>query len=74
MEKFENNEVIEDIENNMKDEEEKELPYDELLLNDKEFLSKLTESILKQKQFISFIISQFKTFNQNPKDDRQLNL
>ena len=74
MEKLENNEVIEDIENNIKDEEEKELPYDNLLLNDKEFLSKLTESILKQKRFISFIISQFKTFNQNPKDDRQLNL
>ena len=74
MEELENNEVIKDIENNIKDEEEKELPYDDLLLNDKEFLSKLTESILKQKQFISFIISQFKTFNQNPKDDRQLNL
>lgn len=74
MEKLENNEVIEDIENNMKNEEEKELPYDELLLNDKKVLSKLTESILRQKQFISFIISQFKKFNQNPKDDQQLNL
>ena len=59
---------------NKTDEKGKEVKYDQLLLEGKDILPQLKQSISQQKKFISFIIDELKENNQTNDGDKEHNI
>ena len=74
MEEKNKEKLIEEDENNKTNEEEKEATYDQLLLEDKDILPQLKQSISQQKKFISFIIDELNKNIQTSDGDKEQNL